>query len=83
RKLPKQEVFTKLPDGSFNPPLGSSSRLAISGARAGPNFIPTGGTSSYYVKYDYSNVGLTYTDGQGATLAFMPARYEDYGTAYG
>lgn len=62
------EVFARLPDGSFNPASASPNRLVQHGSRTGPfvNYTPT-------LRYDYSGISFDYTDRDGSDIQFVPS----------
>jgi hypothetical protein len=71
-RLPAQEVFTQLPDGRFNPAPGAGTRLTQSGVRTVQGNAPSPGIVDVYY-YDYTQIGFTYTDRDGAVLTFDTA----------
>ena len=64
---PRTEVFGKLPDGTYNQPFGSASKLTVSGARSGAYAFSSG------TLFDYSGLSINYTGKMGDLLHFRVA----------
>ena len=69
-------VFVRLPSGGYVAPLGSQSRVAVTGARTGPYL--EGGN----LVYQYSAVRLSRTFPDGSVMSFEPQETYKYGTTF-
>lgn len=74
KSSPVEGVFTKLPDGSFNPPPTYNAKLVQVGQRQGP--VPAGSGSA--IIYDYSPVTFQLTDAEGGVTDFNLAGQSFY-----
>jgi len=69
-------VFVRLPSGGYAAPLGSQSRVVVTGARTGP--YADGGS----LIYQYSAVRLSRTFADGSVMSFEPQESYKYGTTF-
>lgn len=74
-RLPSQEVFSLLPDGRFNPPLGSSAKLSQTGSNSPiTSQIVTPGWPGYWLSNNFAGVSFTYSGPGGDTIQFTNAQ---------
>ena len=69
-------VFIRLPSGNYLAPLGSQSRLVVTGARTGP-YLAAG-----QLIYDYSNVQMSRTFADGSVMSFLSQEQYKLGSSY-